>query len=263
MSNRRPIQIVLLVAVLFAGYGTEAARAESQIIDSPRAPEDVQQAVSDVLADPEFRHLREKDDAASEDGFNRDDLPQWLRNFLDWLVRDESEPDEPSNTFSLAGVLYYVALAALAVALIVLLVAIVRSADQRTASDSMNFSADEEAIVPTQPPGDIPANEYERRALAAAQLGDFRGALRELVLGSMSWTERAGLIRYRRGLTNRDYVRAVWRMIERRESLLQIVAAFERVFYGRRMADGATFESCLVEFRKSFRTEANDAQPSN
>jgi hypothetical protein len=118
---------------------------------------------------------------------------------------------------------------------------------------------DEEAISPSQPPGDQPTNEYERRAIAAAQAGDYRSALRELVRGSMSWTERSGLIRYRRGLTNRDYVRAVWRFAPRRESLLRIVAAFERVFYGRRAADAATFDVCLQAFRSSFLTEANDA----
>jgi len=244
--------------VLSAVLDARAARAEQSAV-ATRDSQDVRQTVSDVLADPEYRHLhdREKPDR------DNTDLPQWFKDFLEWLFGDDSSSSTASEkSFSLASGLYYLALAALAVALLYLIVAIVRSSGQSSPVERSEFSADAEAILPTQPPGDVPTNEYERRALAAAQAGDFRGALRELVLGSMSWTERAGLVRYRRGLTNRDYVRAVWRMVERRESLLQIVLAFERVFYGRRPADEATFDACLVEFRQSFLTEANDAQPS-
>jgi len=250
--------LLLCSVVLSAVLDARAARAEQSAV-ATRDSQDVRQTVSDVLADPEYRHLhdREKPDR------DNTDLPQWFKDFLEWLFGDDSSSSTASEkSFSLASGLYYLALAALAVALLYLIVAIVRSSGQSSPVERSEFSADAEAILPTQPPGDVPTNEYERRALAAAQAGDFRGALRELVLGSMSWTERAGLVRYRRGLTNRDYVRAVWRMVERRESLLQIVLAFERVFYGRRPADEATFDACLVEFRQSFLTEANDAQPS-
>ncbi|MFM7055580.1 MAG: hypothetical protein ACKO2P_01520 [Planctomycetota bacterium] len=63
----------------------------------------------------------------------------------------------------------------------------------------------------TAPPGELPAATYEGRARRYAADGNYRMAIRELLLGSMSWIERAGLIRYRRGLTNRDYVRCVCR----------------------------------------------------
>ncbi|MBI1313220.1 DUF4129 domain-containing protein [bacterium] len=261
MRHRLRIALVLFAVISCAGINALPARADSTFT-SPRASAEVQQTVHDVLADPEFRHLHDKRNEG-DDWFNKDKFPKWLRDLLDWLFRDDRKPSEPTDSASLASLLYYLALTTLAAALGVLLVAIVRSVDQRTALNPSDFAGDGEAIEPTRPPGDIPANEYERRALEAAQAGNFRGALRELVLGAMSWTERAGLIRYRRGLTNRDYVRAIWRMVERRESLLQIVAAFERVFYGRRTADAATFEVCLSEFQKSFRTEATDAQPSN
>jgi hypothetical protein len=260
MSGPWRTLLMLCVVVLATAIDPGTARAESSSTTVHDAQE-VRQTVNDVLADPEYRHLHDKEESKPE----RTEFPQWLKDFLEWLFEDDSTSQEKKTetVFSFGEVLYYLALAALAVALVYLVVAIIRSSDGMADVDPSEFSADAEAIIPTQPPGDVPTNEYERRALAAAQAGDFRSGLRELVLGSMSWTERAGLVRYRRGLTNRDYVRAVWRMADRRESLLQISAAFERVFYGRRVADEATFESCLVEFRQSFLTEANHAQPSN
>ena len=161
--------------------------------------------------------------------------------------------------------LFYAAITVLVVVLIVLLVSLFNSRAARQRVEVPEFMQDEDAINPSTPPGDVPSNEYERRARAAAEAGDFRTGLRELVLGSMSWTERAGLIRYRSGLTYRDYVRAVWRQVERRESLLSIVACFERVFYGRRDADQETFDVCLGQFQQSFlqaslEQEGDDAQ---
>ena len=262
MTSRLRHLSIVCGAILWLGIcvdGTQSALRPA----APKNADDVRQTVSDVLSDSEYRHLHEKEDSAREDWVNRDDLPDWLKRFLKWLTEDDSESISPNDALNLGKALYYVALSVLAVLLICLVAFILRWSEEQPDIDASKFSADKEAIIPTQPPGDVPTNEYEQRALAAAQAGDFRSALRELVLGSMSWAERAGLVRYRRGLTNRDYIRAVWRMVERRKSLLLIVSAFERVFYGRRLADEATFEACLVEFRQSFLTEANDAQPSN
>lgn len=259
MRDRWKSPLLICVALLLTGGDARPARADGSSVTLHDADE-VRQVVSDVLTDPEYRHLHDKEDADRD----ASEYPQWLTDLLEWLFgEDSSSVKEPGSAFSFASGLYYVALAALGVILVYLIAVIIRLTEDQPDVHPPEFSADAEAIVPTQPPGDVATNEYERRALAAAQAGDFRSALRELVLGSMSWTERAGLVRYRRGLTNRDYVRAVWRLVERRESLLQIVSAFERVFYGRRLADEATFEACLVEFRQSFLTEATDAQPSN
>ena len=221
-------------------------------------PEDVQiqQVVRDVLTDPEYRHLQhtQVQKAATE---NR--MPDWLRNLLDWLFGRKSSPANATDRVSgLDEIVFYLIIAVLAVLVAIVLYGILsRSAASQTKDAPLEL--DEEALELSQPPGDQPTHAYERRALAAAQAGDYRTALRELVRGSMSWAERAGLIHYRQGLTNRDYIRAVWRFEPRRESLTLIVAEFERVFYGRRVIDATTFEVCLQAFRSSFSTEASDA----
>lgn len=246
----------LLALLLFAPrFSTNCAQAAE---GSPDA-DAVKTTVAEVLADPEYRHLQR----GTESSVERSELPDWLRRFLEWLFGD-SEPAEPSEPLlQLRDVLLYGALGILIVFLIVVAVRILGSRGDSIPLSLLQDAQDEEALSPSHPPGDVPTNEYERRALAAAASQNYRAALRELVLGSMSWTERSGLIRYRSGLTNRDYVRAVWSQTGRRDSLLQIVAAFERVFYGRRIADLATYELCLAEFRQSFAYEEIDAQPTS
>jgi len=108
----------------------------------------------------------------------------------------------------------------------------------------------------TAPPGELAVSTYESRALLYGQQGDFSLAIRELLLGSMSWIERAGLIRFRKGLTNRDYVRAVWRQDDKRSAYLVTGSEFELVFFGRRAATEAMFDRCLTAFRGAFREEA-------
>jgi len=108
----------------------------------------------------------------------------------------------------------------------------------------------------TVPPGEQAVSTYESRAVMYGKKGDFSMAIRELLLGSMSWIERAGLIRFRKGLTNRDYVRAVWRQEEKRSAYLVTGSEFELVFFGRRVATEEMFQRCLIAFQGAFREEA-------
>ena len=54
----------------------------------------------------------------------------------------------------------------------------------------------------------------------------------------------------RAGLTNRDYLWAA--AVEARESLGTIVAAFERVHFGRRVATAESFQQCALAYQKTF-----------
>jgi hypothetical protein len=110
------------------------------------------------------------------------------------------------------------------------------------------------------PPGELPAATYEGRARRYAADGNYRMAIRELLLGSMSWTERAGLIRYRKGLTNRDYVRCVWRRQLQRDSMLATATQFELIWFGRRTPTEEMFLTCLAGFQGAFHEE--DAKPA-
>ena len=110
-----------------------------------------------------------------------------------------------------------------------------------------------EAVVLSSPPGEVPVLTYESRAIQYAEQGDYAGAVRELLVGSMSWIERSGLIRFRKGLTNRDYMRAIWQQESRRDAFRSTAIHFERIFFGRRNATRMIFDECLKQFQESFR----------
>ncbi len=220
---------------------------------------DVKETVKQVLADPEYRHLFQK---LSTKDPSEQKLPQWLEDFLKWLfggTNSRRTPASADEMIAFSTILFWIVVLIVAGMLITLLISLL-SFEEKDSASFLDQIADQEALAPTQPPGDLPTNEYERRAVLAAHAGDFRTGMRELVLGSMSWCERSGMIRYRRGLTNRDYVRAIWRLEDKRKSMLKIVSIFEYIFYGRRNATAKAFNVCLEEFRKSFSEEGQHAQ---
>jgi hypothetical protein len=75
--------------------------------------------------------------------------------------------------------------------------------------------------------------------------------MRELLLGAMSASERRGLIRFRRGLTNRDYFFSV--RGPARESFGFIASAFEHVYFGRREATPDAFRDSCRAYQRSSR----------
>ena len=109
-----------------------------------------------------------------------------------------------------------------------------------------------DAAMPATPPGEKPASVYLKRALAMAEAGDYKGAIRQLLLGAMSWTERKNLIRFRKGLTNRDYLRALYRRQTQHRGMQAVVEEFEKVYFGRREASAERFRRVLPGYRDGF-----------
>jgi hypothetical protein len=91
--------------------------------------------------------------------------------------------------------------------------------------------------------------------MSHGEMKRYKEGLRELLLGAMSAAERRGFIRFRRGLTNRDY----WYSVRgpARESFGSIASAFEQVYFGRREATADGFRESCRAFQKSFREAAS------
>jgi hypothetical protein len=143
----------------------------------------------------------------------------------------------------------------LIVAILVIIVAmVVKSVDAKRKRPGLSELSDMLVDV-TVPPGERAVSTYESRAIQLAADGNVRAAIRELLLGSMSWIERAGLIRYRKGLTNRDYLRSLTRRPEKRDAYITTATCFEFLYFGRRVPTSEMFEQCLTCFRGAFREE--------
>lgn len=194
-----------------------------------------------------------------------------IGNFFEWLFSGfkspAGSPNPPptarSGSFdwsfglgSLSSVFTIAVIVLIAILLILIVAMIVRSVDARKRRDD-GFLSDSDDVLSdvTTPPGELAASTYESRARQFAAAGNYRAAIRELLLGSMSWIERAGLIRYRRGLTNRDYVRSVWRRPDKRQGYLTTASNFEFVYFGRRTPTAEMFEMCLASFQGAFSEE--------
>jgi hypothetical protein len=214
-----------------------------------REAETVRSTVDDVLSAPEYRHLvRPKPEEESEPK-----LPKWLERLLDWLFGGDTEVRAPNLSvlgMLLRGFMYLIAVAILVLVAILIVRSVVQYLPNRSNKQPGLVALD--ALAPATPPGELPADEYVRRALELSRAGDHKAAIRQLLLGTMSWIERAGLIRFRKGLTNRDYLRAIWRRPACRDSMAAITDVFDRVYFGRRTATPEAFERCLEQYQTGF-----------
>jgi len=183
-------------------------------------------------------------------------------DFFRWLFSGlRSQPAAPSTAGSggfgdFSQLLPALAIIAIMAVLIVIISMLVKSVDtKKQRKDSLLSDLADVLSDVVTPPGELAASTYESRAIALASDGNYRAAIRELLLGSMSWIERAGLIRYRKGLTNRDYLRAVWRRQDKRNAYLTTASHFEFVYFGRRTPTSEMFQLCLASFRGAFHEE--------
>jgi hypothetical protein len=225
-----------------------------------REEAEIKEALNQVLSDPEYRRLRRP----APDPDETSEVPEWWQR-LEELLRgsdsDSSSPPELSRSFRLPGFLLdwmrwivYLLVAAVTVAMIILVVKSVMTRFSPAAPIQTGPLGTSRPGTPSTstPPGELPAEEYASRAIAFAKAANYKAAVRQLLLGGMSWIERQRLIRYRHGLTNREYLRAVSDEPRRREPFRRIIIVFEHVYFGRRRATAEGFKECLEEYRKAF-----------
>jgi hypothetical protein len=221
--------------------------------------EQVSRDIREILESPDFRRLRVEAPTEKQPDW---EPPEWLKNFFEWL----------GNLFRrMGGVLSglgivlqslaYAVLAAICALIIWLVVKAVNRyrARQTTGQRARRGYEEGEAEIP---PGDLPVDEYLRRAAELAERGQFREAIAQLILGAMSFTERSGLIRFRRGLTYRDYLRALRGRSEQHQALRTIVGVYEPIGFGRRPAHYDHYRTSLDDYETGFRKPAMTEKPA-
>ncbi len=222
---------------------TQSQTVQDEILDD----EQVGKEFEEIFDGPDFRRLRSEKATPVEP-----QTPQWLEDFFNWL-RDRT--DQTGNALRGLGIvlqaLAYSLLAAICAVIIWLVVrAVNKYRNQQTTGLGGRRGFDEgESDIP---PGDLPADEYLRRASEMAARGLFREAIGQLILGAMSRIERSGLIRFRRGLTHRDYLRALRGRTEQHQAFRQIVGVYEPICFGRRPAQNDQYLTSLDGYRFGF-----------
>jgi hypothetical protein len=177
--------------------------------------------------------------------------------------RDSSPPTSSnwgSGLFSGMGMFFgqlmhlfaYAVLAAVCVLIIALAARAIAESWQHRRRRERGLDAAVAPLAHDRSPGETAADVFLQQALRSAQLGDYRAALGQLLLGAMSWIERKDWIRYRRGLTVRDYLRSIRSKPEQYDGLKVVVEAYEPVEFGRHPATQPLFESALAGYRAGF-----------
>ncbi len=280
LAARHVLILVAVTILMLSSVSVSAAPIQSVPLDGSK----IDQVGERVMNGNEFRSVRrtvlerlpENDidkgflgGALEWVGHKIGDLFGAIFNFFRWLFSGFSSSPRKvpsaskSGSFdwdfglgSLANAFVIVVIAVIVLLLVVIAAMIVKSIDAKKRSrDGLLSDSDDILSDVTTPPGELAASTYESRAMQFASTGNYRAAIRELLLGSMSWIERAGLIRYRKGLTNRDYLRSVWRREDKRKGYLTTASQFEYVYFGRRTPTAEMFEMCLASFQGAFREE--------
>ena len=101
------------------------------------------------------------------------------------------------------------------------------------------------------PPGELPADAYLAKSRQLAEQGRYREAVGQLLLGGMSGIERAALIRHRRGLTLRDYLRSLRGRAPHYDGFRSMIRLYEPVAFGRRVASHQTYQDALVGYEQT------------
>jgi hypothetical protein len=137
------------------------------------------------------------------------------------------------NVFGLGQVLAAVAVLAVAAVLVYAL----RGLFQNFAAEAR---APDEAGAGDQ---ELTAEAASRRAQTLSEGGDYRAAVRYLYLAALLHLEEAGLLRFDRSLTNREYLRslAAAGMPALAARLRDVVEVFDRVWYGFETLDAAAY----------------------
>jgi hypothetical protein len=152
--------------------------------------------------------------------------------------------------------LAYVGIALAVVLIVYLVVQAIASWDHRKASGSEVATGGLSLFADERSPGETPADEFVRQALELAAAGQFREAIAQLLLGGMSRIERERLIRYRRGLTFRDYLRVLRGNQVAFAGFRAMVDQYEPVNFGRREATRQSFDSAFDGYQSGFPQEA-------
>ncbi|MCA9004529.1 MAG: hypothetical protein KDA70_04580 [Planctomycetaceae bacterium] len=258
-SIRNIPQFLVLTFVCLSGNLTPAFSQppEETSLDTS-SPDQVmlKQDMKEILSRTEFRHLTRERDITNDAPFELNEL------FKQEAEKEERKRSGPVFGPFLGNVLQFLAYLSVVATCCLILYLLVRSlmglelkkkAATTTANPELQGTLTlDEFISPAERESSI----YLQRAKALAQEGDYHNAIIQLLYGSMSYIERSGWIRFRKGLTYRDYIRAARPHGLPGDSLRQMIRTYEPLGFGRREATREHFESTLKHYESAFQKQA-------
>ena len=170
-------------------------------------------------------------------------LREWLRKLIDWLLDllPRRRPNESSGSLMTRWVTFAV------VALILLLVLVLaynvlrrsRAAAPAAVETStpLGSKADEDPLSRG-------ATEWERYAAELARAGRFREAIRAWYHAVLVTSYAAGILHFRKGRTNWEYVASLAPSLPWRSEMIELTRRFEREWYGAEQSTQEALDEC-------------------
>ena len=243
---------------LLSNFGgqSEGDRGEMDYSD----PVLVKQVADNVLDSPEFRGLPQLDlDGGAQARQSEPDKP---------LLRLESSSSDSGSPIgggfadflrslfgSAASILIALLIVSVAGGIVAAIFYIARSWKIHEPPGTGGDDATDDEPAPLVAPGDKSPDAWLAAARGAAAAGRFEEAISLLLLGAMGHAERAGLIRPRRGLTLRDYLRVVPASSAWHPALDRLIRTYAPIGFGRRSADARLFHDVAASYETALAAE--------
>ncbi len=215
----------------------------------------IEQDTRQILSRPEFRNLTQVRQTSTEAPFD------WEKLFKDQAQKTPSQSN--SSFFAFGGyfllLVSYACVVCICCLILYLLFVSITGIDHRRKTQDTTVTQQlqgEMTLEQSVSPAENGVSLYLERAQNFAQSGDYHNAIIQLLYGSMSFIERSGWIRFRKGLTYRDYLRAARPHGLPGESFRQIIRTYEPLGFGRREATREHFESSLHSYEAAFQKKA-------
>jgi hypothetical protein len=266
-----PMRGLVVALCLLAACGTAHAQPWELVADAEGpefsiAPEgaaadgtatEVAAEARTILAQPDYRRMRVRQYEARDfdlPKWNWPPMPNWLKNIFRAIGRFFSGLAEffgfAGGGLTIGGWLLLAAIVAVILYLILRVLAGYQARWAKATAKSIRKSVQEGEAGLT--PGETSADEFLAKARAHAARGEFREAIGCLLMGGMSHAERAAWIRPRRGLTHRDYLKAMRSKPEPHAGFKTILGIYEPICFGRRDAFQDHFDLSLEHYERGF-----------
>jgi uncharacterized protein DUF4129 len=178
-------------------------------------------------------------------------LAEKLETLFDWISSLWPKPREHEEGQSFLGVPVVVWVVTLLIVATVLLLAtyVIRRSKRRAAAAVSRRVAASPAERDADPLS-RESNEWERYAAELTAAGRLREAIRAWYHAVLMTLYRSGILHYRKGVTNWEYVRTLSPALAWRPVFISITRLFDREWYGHRETTPEALDSCAAEARE-------------
>lgn len=236
--------IRVLLTLTAIGLSCVTAMAQDESDSSFRDPYLVRDDVEEIFSSPEFRGVvyQRSDAEITDSDFEMGEMPEWVKQTATAI----GSVLGPALIY-----IFWIVLAIICCLIVYVIYTGITGTSLKRETEGRVVDEYEEGDG-GRPPGEYAADVYLNRAAELAAAGQTREAIGQLLLGAMSYIEREELIRFRRGLTSRDYLRAVRSRAELYAALKNIVGIYEPICFGRREALTEHYQSSLEGYLAGF-----------